>query len=53
MDKLEHVYVSVMDPDPHGSAWIRINLAVLGPDPIGNADLDPNPEAWKWTKMYK
>jgi hypothetical protein len=31
---------SVVDP---GSAWIRIDLAVL----------DPDPGAWKWTKINK
>ncbi len=41
---------SVVDPDPHGSAliglsWIRIR--------IGNADLDPDPGAWKLAKINK
>jgi hypothetical protein len=39
---------SVVDPDPLGSAfiwmsWIRI--------PIRNADPDPDPGAWKLTKI--
>ncbi len=33
---IQNFYVcvySVVDPDPHGSAWIRIDLALLNPDP--------------------
>ena len=51
---LIYVETSVVDPDkdPHGSAlislsWIRNRISV------GNADLDPDPGAWKSTKDNK
>jgi hypothetical protein len=37
------VSVNDVDPDPPGSAWIRFHLAVL----------DPDPGAWKLTKIFK
>ncbi len=47
-DNLEELPNSVVDPDPHESAliclsWIRNH--------IGNTD--PDPGAWKLTKIYK
>ncbi len=44
------ILFSVVDPDPPGPAfiwlsWIRIR--------IGNVDLDPDPGAWKLTKICK
>jgi hypothetical protein len=41
---------SVVDPDPHGSAF---DLAVLDTDPYLNGDPDPDPGAWKWDKINK
>jgi hypothetical protein len=32
---------------------IRIDLAVLDPDPYRDADPDPDPGAWKLTKINK
>jgi hypothetical protein len=44
---------SVSDPDPHGSAWIRIQLVARIRIRIRNADPDPDPGGLKKAKMKK
>jgi hypothetical protein len=29
-----HLFFNVSDPDPHGSAWIRIDLTLQKPGPV-------------------
>jgi hypothetical protein len=47
--------IFVVDPVPDPQAWIHIDLAVLDSDSfqIGNAYPDPDPGAWKLTKIDK